>query len=110
MLKQVSELNPLSTVTAAMEDGTHFILDVCTEASVNGGSAGRAEQSLRAPFAFAFIAVDEPSAPRGTHVILAMESGPASKAGHECLTEKANLEVRSDGAFMELVGMGHTHT
>ena len=38
-------------------------------------------------------------------MILAMESGPASKAGHECLIEKASLEARSNSAFVELGGM-----
>ena len=38
-------------------------------------------------------------------MILAMESGPASKAGHECSIEKARLEAISDGAFVQLGGM-----
>ena len=42
---------------------------------------------------------------RTQHVSLAMESGPASKAVHECLIEKASLEAISVGAFVELRGL-----
>ena len=36
------------------------------------------------------------------HMILAVQLGPASKAGHECLIEITSLEARSYGVFMEL--------
>ena len=44
------------------------------------------------------------------HVTLAMESGPASKAVHECLVEKVSLGAISVGAFVKLRGMATVAT